>query len=241
MPPSDTGTRTPRTRPRPWALSEIRQAASRRTRRQPRRSERRAARKRPRRMLMAVTGAVLAGAIAGGLLTNAGGVTEKIEQGIERGLEEVTLPLRHDDIIRQQAKEKRVDPALIAAIIFAESRFRDQTSNAGARGLMQITPQTAKYIEKRSGGKTFVFEDLADPDLNIRYGTFYLRHLIDRYKGNQLAAVAAYNAGPTKVDEWGGPRLTEDGIEFEETVGYVEDVIDKREDYRDKYAKELGL
>ena len=87
---------------------------------------------------------------------------------------EITLPLRHEDIIRQQAEEKGVDAELIAAVIYAESRFRDQTSTAGARGLMQITPETGDTIENLSGGETFVYEDLGDPDLNIRYGTFYL-------------------------------------------------------------------
>ena len=68
---------------------------------------------------------------------------------------EITLPLRHDDIIRQQASDKDVDAALIAAVIYEESRFRDQTSHAGARGLMQITPETADFIARRSGGVRF--------------------------------------------------------------------------------------
>ena len=106
-------------------------------------------------------------------------------------IEEVTLPLRHEDIIRQQAERFDIDPALIAAVIDVESGFRDQTSHAGARGLMQITPETADTIETLSGGETFVYEDLADPDLNIRYGTFYLRHLLDRYGDNEAAALAA--------------------------------------------------
>jgi soluble lytic murein transglycosylase len=158
----------------------------------------------------------------------------------ERALLEVTLPLRHDDIIRQQAAEKDVDASLIAAVIYAESRFRDQTSSAGARGLMQITRETASHIEKQSGGTTFRFNDLADPDINIRYGTFYLRELLDRYSGNEVAALAAYNAGPGNVDSWGGSELGLDDIRFAETRGYVEDVLAKQHDYRDKYARELG-
>src|SRR4051794_28538224 len=125
----------------------------------------------------------------------------------ERALLEVTLPLRHDDIIRQQASEKEVDAALIAAVIYAESRFVDQTSHAGARGLMQITPDTADYIKQNSGGTTFQFEDLGDPDINIRYGTYYLRYLLDRYGQNETAALAAYNAGPSNADAWGGRDL----------------------------------
>src|SRR3954454_11422853 len=76
-------------------------------------------------------------------------------------IRELTLPLRHDDIIRQQASDKHVDAALIASVIYEESRFRDQTSNAGARGLMQITPETADFIARRSGGVRSEQSDLA--------------------------------------------------------------------------------
>jgi soluble lytic murein transglycosylase len=155
-------------------------------------------------------------------------------------LKELTLPLRHEDIIRQQAREKDVDASLIAAVIYAESRFRDQTSQAGARGLMQITPTTAKEIERLSGGTTFKLEDLSDPDINIRYGTFYLAELLHRFDGNEVAALAAYHAGPTAVERWGGGSLTVDEIPIAETRGYVEEVLDKRHDYRREYAQELG-
>ena len=156
-------------------------------------------------------------------------------------IRELTLPLRHDDIIRQQARDKSIDADLIAAVIFAESRFRDQTSTAGARGLMQITPDTADLIERLSGGETFVTEDLADPDLNIRYGTFYLHYLLDRYEGNDVAALAAYNAGQTNADRWGGAALELDDIPFDETESYVREVLSKKRDYRKRYGKELGL
>jgi soluble lytic murein transglycosylase len=159
----------------------------------------------------------------------------------QRTIEEFTLPLHHEDIIRQQAAEKGVPADLIAAVIYSESRFRDQTSHAGARGLMQITPATAKLIEKLSGGQTFRFEDLSDPDINIRYGTFYLRYLLDKFDDNEVAALAAYNAGETNVAEWGGSDLQLDDIPFPETRGYVENVLDKRKDYASHYRDELGL
>jgi soluble lytic murein transglycosylase len=156
-------------------------------------------------------------------------------------IREVTLPLRHDDIIRQQAERFDLDAALIAAIINQESGFVDQTSSAGARGLMQITPDTAETIETLSGGETFVFEDLANPDLNIRYGTFYLNHLLDRFGGNEVAALAAYNGGPENAEAWGGSALEIDDIVFPETRSYVESVLEKRRLYADNYAEELGL
>jgi soluble lytic murein transglycosylase len=155
-------------------------------------------------------------------------------------IQELTLPLRHEDIIRQQAAEKEVDAALIAAVIYSESKFSDATSSAGARGLMQITPEAANEIERLSGGTSFRIDDLSDPEINIRYGTFFLRELLDRFGGDEAAALAAYNAGPSNAEEWGGSDLNVSDIPFPETRAYVEEVLDKRNAYRDKYGQELG-
>lgn len=186
----------------------------------------------PRRALVAVAAIAVGAAAAFGI--------SRIDE-IGDSVRELTLPLRHDDIIRQQAADKDLDPALIAAVIYAESRFQDQTSHAGARGLMQITPETAKVIERVSGGTTFVVEDLADPDINIAYGSFYLAYLLDKYDRNEAAALAAYNAGESRADAWGGAKLDVDDIGFDETHAYVEQVLDKRGEYRDHYADDLGL
>ena len=166
---------------------------------------------------------------------------------LDDAVREITLPLRHDDIIRQQADDKNVDAALIAAVIYEESRFRDQTSHAGARGLMQITPETADFIAQQSGGIRFKQEDLATPQINIAYGAYYLRYLIDHYDGNETLAIAAYNAGQTNVDRWveraGGPdgSTAAAHIPFPETRAYVENVLERRSQYRDHYADDLGL
>ena len=181
---------------------------------------------------MALAAAVAIG-IAGGLVVT--------QLDIEETIREVTLPLRHDDIIRKQAADKDVDASLIAAVIYAESRFEDQTSHAGARGLMQITPDTAEAIEDLSGGSTFVIEDLSNPDINIAYGTYYLDYLLEQNEGNEVAALAAYNAGETVVDTWGGADLEQEDIEFEETRNYVDTVLQKREEYREHYDEALGL
>jgi soluble lytic murein transglycosylase len=176
-----------------------------------------------------------------GLVAAAGAALVITRVDVEKAINEVRLPLRHEDIIRQQAVRFGLDPALIAAIINEESGFSDQTSEAGARGLMQITPATADTIERLSGGETFVYEDLANPDLNIRYGTFYLNHLLERFEGNEVAALAAYNAGPENVENWGGADLELDGIQFTDTHAYVDNVLAGREDYRDTHAEDLGL
>jgi soluble lytic murein transglycosylase len=195
------------------------------------RNRNRPAGKRRRRRLV-LGGAVVAAAAALLLLLLSG--------VIGRAIQELTLPLHHEDIIRQQAREKGVDASLIAAVIYAESKFSDRTSSAGARGLMQITPEAATEIERRSGGTTFSLKDLGDPEINIRYGTYLLRELLDRYNGDVVAALAAYNAGPGNVDKWGGRDLSVEGIPFPETRAYVEEVLEKQRAYRDKYAKELG-
>ncbi|MDX6718542.1 MAG: soluble lytic murein transglycosylase [Solirubrobacteraceae bacterium] len=160
---------------------------------------------------------------------------------------ELALPLRHEDIIRQQSTAKGVDPSLVAAVIYTESKFRDQTSHAGARGLMQITPATARYIAKLSGGTAFEQGDLATPQINIAYGVYYLRYLLGRYDGNEVLALAAYNGGEGNVDRWiSQASLSERGfglqaIPFAETRDYVGRVLDVQKDYRRKYRRELGL
>jgi soluble lytic murein transglycosylase len=186
---------------------------------------------RRRRWGAGIAVAVLLGVAVGALISTG---------EVNRAIRELTLPLRHDDIIRQQSVDKAVDASLIAAVIYAESRFRDQTSHAGARGLMQITPDTANDIERRSGGTTFELEDLSDPQINISYGTFYLSELLGRYDGNAVAALAAYNAGPGNADAWGGSEMELDDIPTSETRGYVDQVLDKQGDYRETYAEELG-
>ena len=190
-----------------------------------------------RRRLAAVSVALVLGALCAAIVSGLG----------EDVARELTLPLRHEDIIRQQAREKDLDPALIAAVIYEESRFRDQTSRAGARGLMQITPETADAIAKHSGGVRFKQSDLAEPQINISYGAYYLRLLLDHYDGNETLAIAAYNAGIGNVDKWVADAGGSDGfktaahIPFPETRAYVENVMDRRQDYRKKYADELGL
>jgi soluble lytic murein transglycosylase len=166
----------------------------------------------------------------------------------DKAVQEIALPLRHEDIIRQQAADKGLDPSLIAGVIYVESRFRDQTSRAGAKGLMQILPSTADYIARKSGGTAFRQGDLATPQINIAYGSWYLRYLLPHYHGNELLAVAAYNAGEGKVDEWyrdasarGEDFEAATHIPFPETRSYVGSVLEVRARYRQEYRRELGL
>jgi soluble lytic murein transglycosylase len=157
------------------------------------------------------------------------------------------LPLSHASVIREQALAKRLDPALIAAVIYAESKFDPRTSPAGAEGLMQILPSTAYFIAHLSGGTRFTASDLATPSVNVAYGSYYLRYLLDHYGGNEMLALAAYNGGVANVDGWvaradaAGSRLTLAGIPFGETRAYVQRVMDAQQAYRTTYRRELGL
>ena len=122
-------------------------------------------------------------------------------------------------------------------MIEAESKFNSNArSSAGAIGLMQLTPSTAKGIAQYTGGSRFRVSDLTNPDINIRYGAWYLGHLMSKYKNERLA-LAAYNAGQENVDSWQREHV---GIQFQETRDYVAKVERLQKIYRRAYAKELG-
>jgi soluble lytic murein transglycosylase len=166
---------------------------------------------------------------------------------LDGAVRRAALPLSHASVIREQALAKRLDPALIAAVIYAESKFDPRTSPAGAEGLMQILPSTAYFIAHLSGGTRFTASDLATPSVNVAYGSYYLRYLLDHYGGNEMLALAAYNGGVANVDGWvaradaTGSRLTLAGIPFGETRAYVQRVMDAQQAYRTTYPRELGL
>jgi soluble lytic murein transglycosylase len=166
----------------------------------------------------------------------------------DKAVQEIRLPLRHEDVIRQQATAKGLDPSLIAGVIYVESHFIDQTSHAGAKGLMQLMPSTADYIARKSGGTRFNQGDLATPQINIAYGSWYLRYLLQKYRGSEPLALAAYNAGEGKVDEWWAEASARGEnfdvarhIPFPETRNYVKRVMAAQRDYRHQYRAELGL
>jgi soluble lytic murein transglycosylase len=151
--------------------------------------------------------------------------------------ERLWYPLRYEQIVRGHSRNYDLDPALLAAVIYQESKFKaDARSSSGAIGLMQLLPDTAKGIALHTGGTAFRVDDLYDPELNVRYGAWYLRHLMQKY-GDERTALAAYNAGQDNVDRWRRSGL---GIQFAETRAYVERVEELKQIYRDAYAKELG-
>jgi soluble lytic murein transglycosylase len=147
-------------------------------------------------------------------------------------------PLQYASIVRGHARNYDLNPALLAAVIEQESKFRaDAKSSAGAIGLMQLQPATAKGIAIRTGGSKFVLSDLYNPEINIRYGAWYLHHLLLKY-GNERLALAAYNAGQENVDRW---RAAGEDVQFPETRAYIDKVERLKGIYRRAYRSELGL
>ena len=152
--------------------------------------------------------------------------------------ERLRYPLSYEHIVVGHARNYDLDPALIAAVIYRESKFDSNArSSSGAIGLMQLLPDTAKGIALHTGGSRFRVSDLYDPEINVRYGSFYLRRLLTKYEDTRLA-LAAYNAGQTNVDEW---IAAGEDIAFPETREYVDDVLAARDVYEHAYAEELGL
>jgi peptidoglycan lytic transglycosylase len=147
--------------------------------------------------------------------------------------ERLWYPLRYGEIVRGHARNYHLDPALLAAVIYQESKFKSNArSDQGAIGLMQLLPETAKGIATRTGGSKFRVADLYDPEINVRYGAWYLRHLIDKY-GSERTALAAYNAGQANVDSWRARGL---GVQFGETRHFVDRVEDLERIYRHAYS-----
>jgi soluble lytic murein transglycosylase len=164
-------------------------------------------------------------------------------------LERTEYPLRYPEIVRGHARTYDIDPALLAAVIYSESRFRPHVrSSRGAIGLMQLLPSTAEGIATRTGGTAFVASDLDDPEINVRYGAWYLRHLRQHYAGRPDAmrlALAAYNAGMGNVDAWVAATPPGQPLQippaFAETRRYLDGIEHARSVYRRLYAQQLGL
>jgi soluble lytic murein transglycosylase len=171
---------------------------------------------------------VLVAAVAGGVLY--------VNRTMPPWYERIRYPLHYSEYVRVHAREHHLDPALLAAVIYQESKFRaGAKSSSGAIGLMQLTPTTAKGIAIRTGGSAFRTSDLYDPDINIRYGSWYLDNLFKKYRSERLV-LAAYNAGQGNVDDW---RAHGEPIQFAETRAYIKRVEHLKKIYRDAWRSQL--
>ncbi|MDL2225779.1 lytic transglycosylase domain-containing protein [Eubacteriales bacterium OttesenSCG-928-M02] len=156
-----------------------------------------------------------------------------------------TQVIQYRNIIERYARQYQLDPAFITATIFVESSFRNTIeSAAGAIGLMQVMPTVATWIAGEIKLENYRVEMLLEPEINIQMGCWYLAYLMDRYDGDRITVLAAYNAGPTKVDEWlRDSRFSQDGkkldtVPWDETRVHGERIEVYYEVYKEIYAKE---
>ncbi|MGI6225541.1 MAG: lytic transglycosylase domain-containing protein [Peptococcales bacterium] len=155
----------------------------------------------------------------------------------------IFYPISHQETVLEASKNYDIDEFLIWAIIRVESKFDTKAqSSKGARGLMQVLPDTGRWIAQEMGYTNFHPDLLYEPRDNINIGTWYLKYLLKQFNGNLIAAIAAYNGGETNVkkwlnnDTWSGSFNDISSIPFKETRNYVYKVIVDYETYRDLYS-----
>ena len=152
-------------------------------------------------------------------------------------------PFLYQEAVYTYALEREIDPFLVASVIRTESKFMSEArSPKGALGLMQIMPETGRWIAEQLGEKEYMTADLTNPDINIRFGSWYLASLKKEFGGNEVLVLAAYNGGRGNVKQWieryGWPQDFSDiqQIPFKETREYVEKVMYSKKRYIELYG-----
>ena len=158
--------------------------------------------------------------------------------GVPDAVRQTIYPLRYEGIVREVSERHGLEPTFVAGVVYTESRFRpDVESHRGAYGLMQLLPQTAKFIQERSG----IEGDWRDPEVNLKLGAWYLGYLEEQYSGDERLMLAAYNSGESRVNIWisdEGFDVGED-IPYKETHHYVKNVLEAQETYTELYGRNL--
>ena len=158
------------------------------------------------------------------------------------GVDLSRYPMTYAPEIRAAAAEFSLDPAYVASVVLAESNFdAEAVSSAGAIGLMQIMPATGEWIAGKLEDEPFDVQRLYQPEVNLRYGCWYLRFLLDRYDGDMYTASTAYHQGQGRVDQWlEDPQYSEDGrtltaISSAVTDTYVNRIMESYANYQELY------
>lgn len=156
-------------------------------------------------------------------------------------VQRLRFPFAYRELVLREARRNELAPALVAGVILQESEFcRNATSRAGAQGLMQLMPETGRWVHNELENRPGV-PDLWQPETNVRLGTTYLGYLARRFGGQEVAFLSAYNAGPQYTLEWQnlaeGNQLGVDDIPFPETRAYVKAVLESERMYRRLYPE----
>ncbi|SFM07554.1 lytic transglycosylase domain-containing protein [Pelosinus propionicus] len=153
-------------------------------------------------------------------------------------------PFPYQDIVYQYALERELDPFLVAGVIRTESKFDAKAlSPKGALGLMQMMPETAKWVAEQMEKHDFATMQLENPEINISMGTWYLASLKKEFKGNEVLMLAAYNGGRGNVKQWMGQYSWDMSfrdskkIPFGETKKYVDRVLESKKRYQELYGR----
>ena len=166
---------------------------------------------------------------------------------IARGLVVSLFPFPYKGLIERFADRERLDPYLLAAVVKVESSYDPSAlSSKGARGLMQVMPETAAWCASQMELGTVDLERLFEPELNLMIGAWYLAHLHDEFGGNEVVALAAYNSGRGRVrawleDTWDGTLEGLDSVPYPETRGFVRRVLMSRVVYQLLYGGRIEV
>jgi len=150
-------------------------------------------------------------------------------------------PLKYETLIEEYSQEFSLDPYLVATVVWAESRFNPAAvSGSGAIGLMQIMPETGKWIAGKLGVKDYTSDLLYTAGINIQFGCWYLSYLENKFDGDMIKILAGYNAGPNKVEQWEEEWGEEyspiwEDIPYEETKNYVKKIQSAEKIYKILY------
>lgn len=177
-------------------------------------------------------------------------VSTVMNSGATKEFTKSLYPIKYESYVEKAANEYNVDICLVYGVIRNESNFNpDIVSNAGAIGLMQIMPDTftwlQNYRENFEPKKILDSDKLYDPKINIDYGTYYLRYLLDKYDGDRSLVICAYNAGYGNVDSWiedgtiPNGNVSPSDVPFSETSNYLAKVTESAEMYRELYFSKL--
>lgn len=146
-------------------------------------------------------------------------------------------PIKYQDLIKKYAEQNQLDYNLLAALIYVESRFDNESISAkGAVGLMQLMPETANWVAEKLNQESFNISDLKDPEQNIKFGSWYFSYLFQKFDFNLVKTLAAYNAGEKNVSKWvfsGWDGKLTNELPFAETDDFVRRVLATRDYYHD--------